>query len=381
MFLTTTWLGTWSLFRQVKIPPLTCRNKLLVLDSALGGVSILKPLKGADPSLFSNLESFFKLSSALPFELLFSLESKDDPAFQIVNQLIALYPKVHARVFILNESAPPVMDIKNPKLRNLAESYARAKYDLIFISDSNVRIRSFELDHLLSLVEPNTGMVTSIVSGIEFSGIGGALESVFLGTFYARFMALSNRYAKPCVVGKVMLFRKSQAIRFGGLTRLSEFLAEDFVAGETMRKLGLTIRTSNLPVLQVLGSYSFKTFWNRHLRWGRIRKAHAPLPFFVEPFFSPIPMSLLGAGGLSSLGLVTFGAGLLGSLVFVCALDSLSYLRVTQSKLRFIPCFPLVWCLRELLALPLWIQIASSNQIDWRGNRFTLAPGGLLGEK
>ncbi len=367
------------MFRQVNPPRLPCRNKAKALSGF--GISILKPLKGADPSLYSNLESFFKLETQHHFELLFSLESREDPAYPMVTKLISTHPDIAARIYLLNESPAPNSEIKNPKLRNLAESYARAKFDLIFISDSNVKIRPFELDHLVDHVKDDTGIVTAIVSGIDFSGLGGALESVFLGTFYARFMALSNRFAKPCVVGKVMLFRKSQAKRFGGLKQLSEFLAEDFMAGETMRKLGLKIETSNFSVLQILGKYSFKSFWSRHLRWGRIRKIHAPLAFFAEPLFGPIPMGGIGAIGLSSLTSITFGAGLLGSLTFICILDGLSYLRTTDVNPRFIPCFPVVWCLRELLALPLWIQIASSNQIDWRGSRFTLAPGGLLGEK
>ncbi len=340
----------------------------------------MKPLKGAEPSLFNNLESFFLIESTLPFELLFSLENTLDPAYSVVEALMKKYPKVKARVFTL-KSADDKLHIKNPKIRNLSQSYEEAAYDALLISDSNVRIRPNELDHLASLLDAKTGMVTSIVAGIDFEGIGGYFESVFLGTFYARFMALSNRFAKPCVVGKSMLFRKSETLRFGGLRLLSEFLAEDFMAGEAMRKLGLRIRTSNFTALQVLGRYSFQTFWKRHLRWGRIRKAHAPLAFAIEPFFGPVSMSLIGAFSLSRLNLASFGAGFLASMVFLCFLDSLSYFRVNQPKVRFILYFPAVWLIRECLSVPLWFQIAYSNKIDWRGNRFTLARGGLLGEK
>jgi ceramide glucosyltransferase len=194
-------------------------------------------------------------------------------------------------------------------------------------------------------------------------------------------MALCNRYAKPCVVGKAMLFRKSDCARFGGLALLSEFLAEDFVAGETMRKLGLHIRTSRVPVSQILGRYSIKTFWGRHVRWGRIRKSHAPLAFIAEPFFSSLAMSILGAYGLHFyFNLILINAFFASGLV-LCFLDLLCYLRTTKCSILFGCCFPLIWTLREGLALPLWIKIASGNDIDWRGNRFVLAPGGLLRDK
>lgn len=369
-------LGTWTLFQQLNPPPKSFSNKV----QEFKGVSILKPLKGADPALFQNLETFFKMECVIAHELLFSIESSEDPAHAIVIELMQRYPKVSSRLFTL-KSADEKAHIKNPKIRNISTAFDEAKFDLMWISDSNVRVRATELDYLVSLFDKKTGMVTSIVAGVDFKGIGGALESVFLGTFYARFMALCNRFAKPCVVGKSMLFRKSDTLRFGGLKCLAEFLAEDFMAGEAMRKLGLQIKTSKLTVLQVLGQYSFQSFWKRHLRWGRIRKAHAPIPFLLEPFFGPIMMSVCGAFALSQIKASSFGAGFLSSIAFLCFLDSLSYFKVVGLKLNFILYFPVVWFARECLSIPLWIQIASSNKIDWRGNRFTLARGGLLGEK
>jgi ceramide glucosyltransferase len=377
LFLAVVTVGTWALFQQLKIPLLSSSNKV----PSLLGVSILKPLKGADADLASNLESFFQIRTEIPFELLFSLESKKDPAFSVLSRLLKLYPKIPAKVFVLDESQTPALNVKNPKLRNVNKSFEQAKYDAVLISDSNVRLKTGELEALALELDEKTGIVTAIVSGTEFKGIGGALESVFLGTFYARFMALSNRFAKPCVVGKAMLFRKSDSERFGGLKLLSEFLAEDFMAGESMRKLGLQVKTSHVVVSQILGTYSYKTFWGRHVRWGRIRKSHAPLAFFAEPLFGTLPMSLLGAFAISSLISLGFGSAFLCSWVYLCILDGLCYVRTTECSLRFTLCFPIFWTMRESLAIPLWIKIASGNDIDWRGNRFTLAPGGLLGDK
>ena len=347
----------------------------------LAGISILKPLKGSDANLFDNLESFFQLKTAIPYELLFSIETKQDLAYPIIQKLLIQYSNVPARLFVLDEIGENPALGKNPKLRNISASYAAARFDAVLISDSNVMLKPGELEALARELDAKTGIVTAIVSGVKFQGLGGALESVFLGTFYARFMALSNRFAKPCVVGKAMLFRKSESARFGGLKHLSEFLAEDFMAGESMRKLGLQVKTSTVPVSQILGNYSFKTFWGRHVRWGRIRKSHAPLAFFAEPFFSPLSMSLIGAFAASFLFHGSFGYVFLASWSFLCVLDGLCYMRSTVCSFAFMLCFPIFWTLREGLALPLWIKIASGNDIDWRGNRFTLAPGGLLGDK
>ena len=370
-FLAATTAGTWTLFKQLSPPRSSCLNKNPCL-----GVSILKPLKGLDPNLDSNLKSFFELKTDIPFELLFSLESRSDAAFPILKNLLRNYPAIPAKVFFLSESK--VTQAKNPKLKNLNQSFEDAKYDVVWISDSNVMLYSGEIESLVSELDDETGIVTAIVSGTSFNGIGGALESVFLGTFYARFMALANRFAKPCVVGKAMLFRKSQSKRFGGLTLLSEFLAEDFMAGELMRKLGLKVKTSPRVVTQTLGNTSLKTFWSRHVRWGRIRKSHAPLAFAIEPFFGTLVVCALGAFAVSHIFPYGFQLVFLCSWTYLCILDGLCYLRTTESSFLFTLCFPLIWTLREFLALPLWIKIMSGNGIDWRGGRFTLAPGGLL---
>jgi ceramide glucosyltransferase len=224
------------------------------------GVSVLKPLKGVDPSLRENLESFFNLVSNVPHELLFSLENERDEAYALVLSLLDQYPSVPARVFIL-ENAKTLDRGLNPKLKNLSQSYDECAFDLVLISDSNVRVPPTLLCTLIQEMDSSTGLVTAIVAGQAPRGMGGILEAMYLNTFYARFMALSNRFAKPCVVGKMMMFRKSTASRFGGIRILSQFLAEDFMAGESFQKLGLKIATSSEPAIQIIGKHSFQAFW------------------------------------------------------------------------------------------------------------------------
>jgi hypothetical protein len=39
---------------------------------------------------------------------------------------------------------------------------------------------------------------------------------------------------------------------------------------------------------------------------------------------------------------------------------------------------PLVWFLRELAQIPLWLHIASGNTVNWRNQKLRLLPGGIL---
>jgi len=332
-------------------------------------VSILKPLKGRDEGLRENLESFFRLDYP-EFEIVFSVADRSDPAVHVVRELISHYPNVQARLIIGEVNVG-----KNPKINNLIRSYDSAQYGWILISDSNVRVQERYLKKLVSQVDSNTGMLTSVILGTGAQGLGGNLEELHLNTFYAKAMTLASWVNQDCVVGKSMLFRKSSAERFGGLRALGGFLAEDYMAGEAMKHLGLKVATAWEAVPQFIGNYSFTEFWNRHVRWGRIRKAQAPLPFLLEALAYSFLPGVLGAIAMASLfglsPLLTFSI----HLIIWAALD-LAVMKSMGARIQRNTVF--YWLLREILALPIWVNVASGNTVLWRGEKYRLSMGGLL---
>ena len=306
------------------------------------------------------------------FELIFSIASPFDPVIPIVEKLMTRYPSVDARLIIGDVEVGP-----NPKVNNMIRSYEAAKYDWLLISDSNVRVPKNYLTRMTAHLDNGVGMVTAAVSGQNPEGLGAHLEATYLNTFYARGMILADRVGKPCVVGKAMLFRRSVANRFGGIKSLARYLAEDYMAGEAMRMLGYSVVIATDPVHQYLGQYSVSAFWQRHLRWGRIRKAQAPLAFFFEPLSGSIISGLLGAFAFQNrfgVPLESFLAVHLG----VWAFCDLLVMMVMGSELSVM--IPLAWFVRELLALPLWVAIASNNTVNWRGQKLKIQPGGMIAQ-
>ena len=142
-----------------------------------------------------------------------------------------------------------------------------------------------------------------------------------------------------------------------------------------MRRLGLRVIIMSDPVTQHIGQYTFKTFWDRHVRWGRIRKAQAPLAFYGEIFSTSIVSGLLGATAVSSLFPLHFSTVLLAHFALWSLCDFLLALKlgdVTSVSLAG------AWFIRECLAIPLWIHTLIGNTVLWKGRRLTLQPGGLL---
>jgi len=70
-------------------------------------VSILRPLKGLDPNLYTNLESTFRQDYP-NFEIIFSVDHPHDQALPVVHELLQAYPDVRTRVIIGEvNSLPP----------------------------------------------------------------------------------------------------------------------------------------------------------------------------------------------------------------------------------------------------------------------------------
>jgi ceramide glucosyltransferase len=350
---------------------LPARRVKAVPEQELPGVSILKPLKGADEGLEGNLESFFLLNYPR-YELIFSVAEASDPACHVVERLRKRHPGMNARLVIGLEG-----DVPNPKVNNLIRSYGMAAYDLLMISDSNVRVDPGYLRRAVAQFTPETGVLTAVVAGVEPHDKGGVLEATYLNTFYARGMRLAFFFGRPCVIGKSMLFRKSDANRFGGISSLGEYLAEDYMMGVRMLELGLKVGLMADPIRQYVGVHSFASFWKRHLRWGRIRKAHAPIAFLTEPLSSPL-LAALGSGlALHRLTGFAIAPGIAIHFFAFFLLDLLVALRVGGRQRHLIS----GWLLRELLALPMWVVVASGNEVEWRGRLLKIQPGGKIREE
>jgi ceramide glucosyltransferase len=335
-------------------------------------ITVLKPLCGADPGLIDNLRSF--LWQDYPaYEVIFSVADSRDSAIDVVRRLLEepRSPGCSVRLIVGAEDVGI-----NPKVNNLIRGFEQAAHEWLLISDSNVRAEPRYLRHLARHVDSRTGLVTQVVAGVDGEGGGGLLEEVFLNSFYARNGLMASVVGRPCVVGKCMLFSREVIDRIGGIRSLANHLAEDYVAGERIHALGLKVVTAREPVRQVIGNHSLKSFWLRHVRWGRIRRAQAPLIFLIEPFATPFGSGLLLAFSWPMVSEAGSGVAAFCSQILLCLLADLRVMpRLgTESIHKLIG----GWLLREALHLPLWLNIYCGKRVTWRGQRLTLGRGGVL---
>lgn len=286
-------------------------------------VTIVKPLKGKEENLLYCLESFFHIQYSQPFEIIFTIESINDPAYSIAIDLIQRYPNIDARIILdytNNKDTVPhhhrilmfpypqnFPSYANPKAANCSKGVHYAKYDWILLSDSNVRA---PVDYLDTLTDPidneNIGLVSSSIVGIHSTPItdqvftlGHQLELLTLNIHINRSVAFCNTMGVGIVSGKVIFFKKVLASNYSrdrGFDTLTDYMAEDFMSGYFVRQQGYKVVLTTAYVEQhVPSQFTFRQCWDRHVRWGRLRKTITIPGTILELLSNAIICGLLGA--------------------------------------------------------------------------------------
>jgi ceramide glucosyltransferase len=327
-------------------------------------VSILKPLCGRDPDLRQNLESFF-VQNHPSFELLFGVVHPLDPAVEVARELAAQYPRVPCRIIVHGGGRA-----LNPKVSNLLGLLPAARHDLVLVSDSNVRAPKGYVSELAALyVRDRPGLVTNLFAGVGEDSLGAALENVQLCGFCAAGIALPTLLGDPLLVGKSALFSRRRLERLGGLERLSDVLAEDFVMGKTFAHAGERVVVAPTVLENVTRNMTLRGMVARHLRWSMLRFRLRPVAAALEPSVSP-------------LALLPIAWWVLGpwSLAWAAALlvirDLGGWIALRGVRRFYLPI--LLAPLRELLVLVAWAVAPFKQHVSWRGKRFRLGAGTLL---
>src|SRR5580704_17909882 len=145
----------------------------LAAPQPLPPVSVLKPLCGLEPGLLENLRSFCEQSHT-NYEILFGARDANDPALEVARRVAAEYPHVDIRVI------PGATRIgENRKCNTLAHLKMFARYDMIVINDSDVRVGPHYLQRVVEpLTDPSVGIVSCSYRGRPAGGLWAELGAL-----------------------------------------------------------------------------------------------------------------------------------------------------------------------------------------------------------
>lgn len=322
------------------------------------------------------------------------------------------------------------------------------------------------------------GLVHHVPLGVtpNSTSMGSHIEAIFLSTNHAKmYLAINALSLESCVMGKSNLYRKSDlanvpdsffnvgaegtrgergaigSIAFSSaerprefgwnestsdsedkvnvsagaarpLARFSIYLAEDNMLATSLWKppmnLAHTLVAHDVARTSVGEVKSLADYWNRRVRWIRVRRHMVPAATYLEPFTESIVCGTIATTalfhvwlpwlGITQTGIPGFNKGryLLGLAFFLVHLtlwhmidfavlasiqiagrkpsitSSVSSTSVSNSsnpaqlvdfdKPETVLKFRLAWLARELLALPIWFVALCDNKVTWRNKRFKI---------
>jgi len=331
-------------------------------------ISVLKPLCGYDEGLEENLRSFFEQDYP-HFEVLLAVHRDTDPAVELAEKVIHEYAgRVSARLIVTGES--PIPNAKSYSLNRLVRE---ARYDLLVMGDSDIRVDPDLLGLLArEFEEPRVGLITCPYRAVGGSTLWSRLEAIgmnteLLGGVLVARMLEGMKFALGCTLA----VRRSVLDAMGGFAYLQEFLAEDFVIGHRAAEMGYEVLLSAAVVEHRIGSQGMWSNLSHRLRWARSTRRSRPAGYWGQIFTYPLPVALLlwavhgPAWPLVLLTLVLRAGAAIATSRFVVR-DKL-----LGKQWWLLPC-------QDVLGFLVWIGGFLGDTIIWRDRKCTVLRDGRL---
>jgi ceramide glucosyltransferase len=338
-----------------------------VLQSARG-VTILKPLCGAEPGLETNLASFCAQVYPGPVQILFGVSEVSDPAAAVVRQLAERFPQANIEL-VVGASQHGA----NRKISNLMHMASRARHDLIVLSDSDIKVdRAYLRQVVAALDEPGVGLVTCLYRGTSDAGLWSRLAAMAINHHFLPnvLVGLKLGLARPCF-GSTIAFEAATLDRIGGFGPFANQLADDYAIGKAVRDLGLRVAVPPLFVDHTCFEQTWSELVRRETRWARTVRLIDPAGHAGSIITHPLPFALAAAAlqGCSATGL-----GIIG-LVLVCrVLAPVQIGRICGNREFSLWLTPL----RDLLSFVIFLASLLPGPVAWRGQRYTVRSDGTL---
>ena len=335
-------------------------------------VTILKPVKGMDAESFANFASFCRQQYP-KFQIVFAAASTDDAVIPVIERLRAEFPEVDIDLVVDNRIYGP-----NYKVCNLLNAYPRAKYDIIIVCDSDIRVGERYLHEVCRLFsDPAVGLVTSLYRTSQVNGPACAIEAMgFTSEMVPNVLVAQKLEGLSFALGASMAVRRSALEKIGGFAVLVDYLADDYQLGNKLYRAGYRLELSDYFVESIMPRETLKNILSRQLRWSRTMRVSRPGGYFAAGITQPFPAALL-AIAVSHCSAAGFTAALI--LYSSRALLALVYSRFFVRDAIF-PRWLWLLPFRDLLAFATWGLSFLGNRIRWRGHRYRLLPGGKITE-
>ncbi|MEH2265014.1 bacteriohopanetetrol glucosamine biosynthesis glycosyltransferase HpnI [Nostoc sp.] len=333
-------------------------------------VSILKPICGLDSNAYENLASFCQQDYP-KYQIIFAVRNSQDPCIEVVEKIIHNFSDLDI-LLIVSERVIGT----NLKISNLANAAAKAKYEILVLADSDIRVGT---DYLQRVIQPlqdkNVGVVTCMYRTLTQGWIS-ILEAISTTTEFHAGVLVSNikENGIKFAFGSTIVIPKKVLEAIGGFEAIADYLADDFQLGYLPVQAGYKVVLSDYIVEHVQISNNLVDAIRRQIRWARGKRVSRPWGYVGLIFTYGVVSSLL-------LLIATDGSilGWLGLCIcWITRLLMAWFVGTISLKDPIVKKFLWLVPVCDLFSFAIWCFGLIGNTIEWRGQQLKLTKDGKL---
>ena len=326
-------------------------------------VSILKPVRGVDPGAYENFASYCRLDYP-EYELVFAMADPHDPAIPVIEKLQKDFP---GRLIRFVTDVPRVGE--NNKVNSLCKLVREARYELLVMTDSDVRVAP---DYLRQVVAPfadeNVGAVTCFYRCAGGGTLAASLDMLGMcmdsvpGALVARRLEGKVQFA----FGWTMATTKARLAEIGGWESMANHHSDDFELGNRIAARGYRVELMREPVSMFFPSETFREYLRHELRWAIGLRNVRPAGYAGMIFTHGLPWTLLAAIVAAISGWTATAVAFVAAYL-VLRLGSAYAAGVWGLQDRNIAAKLWLAPLRDAVSAAVWFAGFFTNKITWRG--------------
>jgi len=334
-------------------------------DAFAPPVSILKPVRGVDSEAYDNFASYCRLNYPV-YEIIFAVTDPRDPIVPVIEKLQRDFPNTRIRLATSVERLG-----QNNKISNLYRLVKEAQYELLVMSDSDVRVGP---DYLRELVGAFADVEVGAVTSFYRCAGGGTLAAdlAMLGmcsdSLPSALIARRLEGGVQFAFGWTMATTKERLAEIGGWESMADHHSDDFELGNRIARQGHRVEIMGEAVSVVFPKETIEELFGQELRIVR------PVAYAGMIFTHGLPWAVLAATvaaaagwtGLAITYLVTYFV-LRISVAWVAGVWGLRDQTII-SKLWLLP-------VRDAITSIVWLVGLLSDRIRWRGSEFRVKNG------
>src|SRR5580692_3984246 len=336
--------------------------------------SIVKPVRGLDHEAYQNFASFCRLDYP-EYEIVFAVSDPSDPVIPVIEKLRADFP---SRSISLITNVPHLGT--SDKVNNLCQLAQNAKYDLLVMSDSDVRV---EHDYLRQVAAPfadrKVGVVTAFYRSLSPGNLASNLDALgmYMDSAPGALVAKKIEGRLGFAFGWTMATSKKHLAEIGGWEAMVNHHSEDFELGKRIALCGHRVVLMSEPVSMVFPKETLSEYFHRELRWSIALKSARPSGYRALLFTHGLPWTLVAAALAVSIGSPLLAASFL--LTYLILRVAMTWLtgswglgdRRLSKILGLVP-------VRDAISFAVWLAGFFSERIVWRGLEYRLHEGQLI---